>query len=84
MPQTPMRTDLLQALQILTQFAIHAVCQHLRVFAIDNVALTIEEPGWDFVLGGVLDDGDDTFEFFRGDFTSSIVEMVSLVDELGW
>jgi len=78
-----MRTDLLQALQIFTQFAIHAVCQHLRVFAIDNVALTVEEPGWDFVLGGVLDDGDDAFKFFRGNFTGSRIEMGRLVPMLG-
>ena len=63
-PQTAMRTDLLQPLQILTQLAVHAVGQDLAVFAVHDVALTVEEPDGDFVLGRVLDDGDDTFEFF--------------------
>lgn len=66
-----MRTDLLQALQVLTQLAVHAVCQYLRVLAIHNVTLAIEEPGRNFVLSGVLDDGDNAFEFFRSDFTRS-------------
>ena len=66
-----MRTDLLQALQIFTQLAVHAVCQDLRVLAIDNVTLAIEEPGGDFILSRILDDGDNAFKLFGGDFTSS-------------
>ena len=66
-----MRTDLLQALQILTQLAVHAVCQDLRVLAIDNVTLAIEEPGGDFVLSRILDDSNNAFKLFGSDFTSS-------------
>lgn len=66
-----MRTDLLQSLQVLAQFAVHAVCQYLRVLTVDNVTLAIEKPCGNFVLGRVLDNGDDAFEFFGGDFTSS-------------
>ena len=66
-----MRADLLQSLQVLTQLAVHAVRQNLRVLAIDDVALPVKEPGGDLVLGGVLDDGDDTLEFFGGDFSSA-------------
>jgi len=69
-PQTSVCTDLLQALQILTELAVHTVCKDLVVLAIDNVALTVEEPGWDLVLGWVLDDGDDSLQLFGGDFTS--------------
>ena len=57
-----MRTDLLQSLQVFTQLAVHAVGKHLAVLAVHNVALSVEEPGGDFVLGGVLDDGHDSFE----------------------
>lgn len=71
MPQTTMSTDFLQALQIFTKLAVHAVCQHLGIFAIHNVALTIEEPCRNLVLGRVLDDGDDTLELFGCDFTSA-------------
>ena len=63
--------NLLQSLQILTKLALHSVGQHLRVLAVHNIALSVEEPAWDFVLGGVLDDGDDSFEFFGCDFAGT-------------
>jgi hypothetical protein len=66
-----MGAHFLQTLEILAQFALHVVGQDLRVLAVDDVVLAIEEPGGDFVLGGVLDDGDDAFEFFGGDFTGA-------------
>ena len=74
-----MCTDLLQAFQILTQFVLHSVCQHLRIFAIDDIALTIEEPRRNFVLCRALDDGDDAFEFFRCDFTGATIQ-TSILD----
>lgn len=66
-----MRADLLQPLQILTQLAVHTVGQDLAVFAIYDVALAIEEPAWDLILGWTLDDGDDAFEFFGGEFAGA-------------
>jgi hypothetical protein len=53
----------------------------LRVFAIDDIALTIEEPGWDLVLGGVLDDGNNSLEFFGGELTSTVFLLVFGVEE---
>ena len=73
MAQTTVSTDLLQPLEILTQLAVHAVGQHLRVLAVDDVALSVEEPRGDLVLRRVLDDCDDAFEFFGGDFTGTVV-----------
>ena len=70
-----MSTDLLQALEIVTEFGVDTVGENLRVFTIDDIALTIEEPGWDLVLGGVLDNGDNPLEFFRGELTGT--EIVS-------
>lgn len=61
-----MSADLLQALQIITQLAVHTVGQHLAILAIHNVALTVEEPGGDLVLSGALDNRDDALEFFGG------------------
>jgi hypothetical protein len=55
-----MSTDLLQALQIITKLGVDTVGENLRVFAIDDIALTIEEPGRDLVLGWILDDGNDS------------------------
>lgn len=71
MAQSTMRADFLQALQILAQFTFHPVGQDLRVLAVYNVALSVQEPCGDFVLGGVVDDGDDSFEFFGGNFSGS-------------
>jgi hypothetical protein len=64
-------TDLLQAFQIFTEFAFHTVGQYLGVLAIDDITLSVEEPFWDFVLSRILDDGDNSLEFFRGDFTGT-------------
>lgn len=68
-----MGTDLLQTLQILTELALHVVGENLRVLSVDDVALSVEEPGWDLVLGRVLDDGHDALEFFGGDFSGAVV-----------
>jgi hypothetical protein len=70
--KTTMSTDLLQALQIITKFGVDTVGENLGVLAIDDIALTIEEPGWDLVLGWVLDDGNNSLELFGGEFTSTV------------
>lgn len=44
MAETAMGPDLLQSLQIITEFAVNIICQNLAVLAIHNIALTIEEP----------------------------------------
>jgi len=72
MTETTMSTDLLQAFQIITELGVDTVGENLRVLAIDDIALTIEEPGGDLVLGGVLDDGDDSLEFFGGKLASTL------------
>lgn len=71
MTQTTMSTDLLQTLQIITELAFHVVGENLAVLSIDDVALSVQEPGWDLVLCRVLDDGDDALEFFRGEFSGA-------------
>jgi len=70
-----MSTDLLQALEIVTELGVDTVGEDLGVLAIDDIALTIEKPGWDLVLSRVLDDGDDSLEFFGGELTSTLVEI---------
>jgi len=66
-----MVTDLLQTLEILTHLAVKTVGQDLRVLAIDNILLSVKEPVGDLVLAGVLENGNDTFQFFVGKLTSS-------------
>lgn len=72
--ETTVGADLLEALQILTELGVDAVGQDVGVLAVDNVALSVEEPGGDLVLGGVLDDGDDTLELFGGKLTGAAVQ----------
>lgn len=71
MTQTTVSTDFLQTFQIFTNLRVKGVSQDLRVFAGFDVFLSVQEPVGDLVLEGVLDDGDDTFEFFVGEFTST-------------
>ena len=71
-PQTTVGADLLQPLQVLAQLAVDAIGQDLRVLAVDDVALPVEEPGRDLVLGRVLDDRDDALEFFRRELTGAV------------
>lgn len=75
-PQTTVSTDLLQPLQVITQLAVHAVGQDLAVLAVHNITLSVEEPGGDLVLGWVLDDGDDAFEFFGSEFAGAVMRMM--------
>ena len=74
--ETTVGADLLEALKIVTELGVDTVGEGLRVLAVDNVALSVEEPGGDLVLRGVLDDGDDTLKLFRGELTSTGRELV--------
>lgn len=60
MTETTVSADLLQALQVITELGVDTVGQDLGVLAVDNIALSVEEPGGDLVLSRVLDDGDDS------------------------
>jgi len=70
-----MSTNFLQTLQILTKLRVDTVSENLGVLAIDDIALTIEEPGGDLVLSWILDDRDNSLEFFGVEFTSTLVEI---------
>ena len=82
-PQTSVRTNLLQPLQVVTELAVNAVRQDLVVLSIDNVALTVQEPGGDLVLRRVLDDGDDALEFFRGEFAGAEGVLATMLPFIG-
>ena len=47
--QTTVSADLLETLQVVTELAVDAVGEDLGVLAVDNVALSVEEPGGDLV-----------------------------------
>ena len=45
------------------------------VLTIGDVVLTVQEPSWDLVMGWVLHDLDNSFQFFLGQFTSSLLQI---------
>ena len=72
MTETTMSADLLETLKIVTELGVDVVGQDLVILTVNDIALTVEEPGGDLVLGGVLDDGDDALELFGGQITSTV------------
>ena len=75
MSHTSMSTNLLQPLDIFTEFIIKSIGEKLRIFPIDNILLSVEKPFRDFVLSGILDDGNDALEFFSSQFPSTGVSV---------
>jgi hypothetical protein len=71
MSHTPVGTDFLQSLQIFSELIVKCISKKLTSFPINDVTLSIQEPLWDFVLSRILDDCDDTLEFFGSKFTST-------------
>jgi hypothetical protein len=72
MSQSTMRPNLLQSLEIITDFRVDAVGQYLRVLAIDDVFLPVQEPGRDLELSRILDDCHESFEFVRVKISSTV------------
>jgi hypothetical protein len=70
--ETTVGADLLEALEIVTELRVDTVGKNLRVLAVDNVALSVEEPAGNLVLRGVLDNGDDSLQLFRGELTGAV------------
>lgn len=71
MTKTTMRTNLFEALQVITKLRVHSVRENLGILPVNNILLPVQEPCGDFVLSRVLDDSDDTLEFIRVEFTST-------------
>lgn len=61
------------------------VSQSVVVLTVSNVSLTVQEPSWDLVLSWVLHDLNNSFQFFLGQFTGSLVQVdISLLtDQVG-
>ena len=72
MPETTVSTNLLQPLQVVTELRVDTVGQDLRVLAIDDVPLPVQEPCRDLELGGVLDNGDKALELVGVELTSTM------------
>lgn len=75
MSETTVRSDLLQALKIVTHLRVDGVGQDLRVLSVDDVLLPVQEPGGDLELGRVLHDGDDTLKLIRVEVTGALLQV---------
>ena len=63
---TTVSSDLLQSLQVVSQLGLQVVSQVVVVLTVVDVLLTVQEPGWDFVLSWVLHNLDDSLQLFLG------------------
>lgn len=69
MPKATVGANLLQPFQVITELGINTVGKDLRVFAVDDIFLPVQEPGRDLELGGVLDDGHQSLKLVRVEIT---------------
>ena len=83
--KTTVSADLLHPLNIITELGIEVLCEHLRVLARLEILLPVEEPKRDFELTGVLDDGNQLFDFISRQFSGAFVDvdLGLLADEIG-
>ena len=71
-PKTPVGTNLLQALKILTELVVQKVRKDLGSL---DVPLSVDEVIWDLVLAGVEDDSDDSLDLLLAQFTSRLAHV---------
>ena len=71
MSQSSVGSDLLEPLQVVSQFLVDGVGKSVRAFTVHHVPLSVQEPVGYLELSGVLHDGDDTFELIRVEFTGT-------------
>ena len=72
--KTTVSADLLQSLEIFTEFIFQLVRCNLRELAILNVFLSVQEPIRDFVLAGVGHDSDQFLNLEKLRYTTKLIE----------
>lgn len=78
--ETTVSADLLEALEILTELGVDTVGEDVGVLTIDDIALSVDEPRGNLVLGRVLEDGDNSLELFGGELTSAVILSVCFLN----
>merc|ERR1719164_301437 len=73
--QATVRTDLLQALEVLAQLHVERVGDDLRELAILGVLLAVEHPVGHLELPRVLHDGDEALHLLSGQLASALVQV---------
>ena len=77
MPETTVRTNLLQPFQVVTELRVDGVRQNLAVLAIDDVSLSVQKPGRNLELGWVLHNGDNSLKLVGVEVSSAGSERIS-------
>jgi len=72
--ETTMATHLLQDFQIFTDLSIPMIGDFLRGLTVTDIALSVQEPGGDLVVQGVLHHFHHAVDFFGAQFTSTRVQ----------
>jgi len=62
--KTPVGTDLLESLEVLTHLVVQAVGEDLTEFTVLDILLSVEEPVGDLVLTRIVHDRHDPFHLF--------------------
>lgn len=75
MTKTTMGSNLLHALNVITQLGINVLGENLTVLSSLKILLTIEEPEGNLELTWVLDNGDKLFNLIGGEFTGTLVDI---------
>jgi hypothetical protein len=84
-PKTTVSTDLLHPLNIITELSIEVLSKDLGVLSGLEILLSVQEPKRDLELTGVLDDGNNLFDFISGELSCALVDvnLSLLTDEVG-
>merc|ERR1711988_2012844 len=72
--ETPVGTDLLHALKIVTELALHTVGNDLAVLAVLVVLAPVEHPLWDLELLGILDHSDEALDLVGSELAGALVQ----------
>lgn len=73
--KTSVGSHLLESLKVVSELGLEVVSENVLVLTVGELLLSVEEPGWDLVLGWVLHDSDDSLKLFLGELTSSLGEV---------
>lgn len=83
--ETSVETHALHLLNVVTELCVELVDEEVSILTVSRVALSVEEPAGNLVLGRVLNDGDDTLKLVNAELTSTLghVDVGLLADEVG-
>merc|ERR1712033_22283 len=83
--KTPVGTDLLESLEVLTHLVVQAVGEDLTEFPVLDILLSVEEPVGDLVLTRIVHDRHDPLHLFLREFSSALghIDVSFLADDVG-